>query len=38
VATDINSLALKEWEHYIRQSYDLIAAQLPLKVKKGLGL
>ncbi|MDF2436278.1 MAG: hypothetical protein K0Q95_654 [Bacteroidota bacterium] len=28
----------KEWEHYIRQSYELIKAQLPKKVLKELGL
>jgi len=38
VATDINCLTKKEWEHYIRQSYDLILAKLPFKMKKGLGL
>lgn len=38
LAMDINSLTQKEWEHYIKQSYHLIAAKLPLKVRKSLGL
>jgi predicted DNA-binding protein (MmcQ/YjbR family) len=28
----------KEWQHYIRQSYELIKAQLPKKTLKELGL
>jgi predicted DNA-binding protein (MmcQ/YjbR family) len=35
---DISSLTLKEWEFYIKQSHRLIAAKLPLKVKKSIGL
>lgn len=35
---DIDSLSRKEWEHYIRQSYDLIAAKLPKKTRKAIGL
>jgi predicted DNA-binding protein (MmcQ/YjbR family) len=31
-------LTKKEWEHYIRQSYELIKAQLPKKVLKENGL
>lgn len=38
LARDISSLSEKEWEHYIRQSYRLIADKLPGKVKKELGL
>ncbi|MGZ3929684.1 MAG: MmcQ/YjbR family DNA-binding protein, partial [Mucilaginibacter sp.] len=34
---DISSLTSKEWEYYIRQSYDLIASRLPLKVRKSIG-
>jgi predicted DNA-binding protein (MmcQ/YjbR family) len=33
-----NRLTKKEWEHYIRQSYELIKAQLSKKVLKDLGL
>jgi predicted DNA-binding protein (MmcQ/YjbR family) len=33
---DIGSLAAKDWEFYVRQSYDLIAAKLPLKVRAKL--
>jgi predicted DNA-binding protein (MmcQ/YjbR family) len=38
LARDISSLTLKEWEFYIKQSHQLIAAKLPLKVKKTIGL
>jgi len=38
LAMDINSLTHKEWEHYIRQSYDLIGAKLPKKARKAIGL
>jgi predicted DNA-binding protein (MmcQ/YjbR family) len=38
LARDISSLGQKEWEHYIQQSYRLIADKLPGKVKKELGL
>jgi predicted DNA-binding protein (MmcQ/YjbR family) len=38
LASDISSLTKKEWEHYIKQSYDLIAAKLPGKVKKSIGI
>ncbi len=38
LARDISSLAHKDWEFYIRQSYDLIAAKLPSKLKKAIGL
>jgi predicted DNA-binding protein (MmcQ/YjbR family) len=38
LARDINSLTKKEWEFYIKQSYQLIAAKLPAKVKKSIGL
>jgi predicted DNA-binding protein (MmcQ/YjbR family) len=34
---DVNRLSKKEWEHYIKQSYMLIAAKLPAKIKKTLG-
>ena len=35
---DINCLTKKEWEFYLKQSYQLIAAKLPAKVKKQMGL
>lgn len=35
---DINRISKKEWEFYLKQSYNLIAAKLPAKVRKGLGL
>ena len=38
LARDISTLSKKEWEHYIRQSYKLIASKLPLKLKKDIGL
>lgn len=39
VALDnISRLTAKEWEHYIQQSYRLISAKLPAKVKKQIGL
>src|ERR1700743_1754863 len=38
LARDISSLTKKEWEFYIKQSYQLIAAKLPAKVKKSIGL
>jgi len=37
LAKDISTLSKKEWEHYIKQSYDLIAAKLPAKVRKEIG-
>lgn len=35
---NINRLTTKEWEHYLKQSYSLIASKLPAKTKKALGL
>jgi predicted DNA-binding protein (MmcQ/YjbR family) len=35
---DAAAFKKKEWEHYIRQSYELIKAQLPKKVLKDSGL
>jgi predicted DNA-binding protein (MmcQ/YjbR family) len=35
---DINRLKKKEWESYIRQSYELVAAKLSKKIQKQLGL
>lgn len=31
-----NKLKPKEWQHYIRQSYDLIRSKLPKKIQAGL--
>jgi predicted DNA-binding protein (MmcQ/YjbR family) len=33
---DINRMSKKEWQQYLKQSYDLIFAKLPLKVRKGI--
>jgi predicted DNA-binding protein (MmcQ/YjbR family) len=35
---DISRLSYKQWEHYARQSYDLVVEKLPLKLKNSLGL
>lgn len=35
---NVNRLSKKEWEHYIRQSYELIKAGLSKKILKGSGL
>jgi predicted DNA-binding protein (MmcQ/YjbR family) len=32
-----NALRPKEWEHYIRNSYELIKAKLPKKLQKEIG-
>lgn len=32
-----SALKAKEWEHYIRQSYELIRSKLPKKLQKELG-
>lgn len=34
---DINRLTKKEWDQYIKQSYQLIVAKLSTKIKKQLG-
>jgi predicted DNA-binding protein (MmcQ/YjbR family) len=38
LAEDITILSAKEWQHYVTQSYHLVAAKLPPKVKKELNL
>lgn len=38
LAKDISTLSKKEWEHYIKQSYGLIAAKLPAKLRKEIGI
>ena len=35
---DISILSKKEWIHYLRQSYELVAGRLPAKLKKQLRL
>lgn len=35
---DANRLSKKEWEHYIKQSYELVKAGLPKKTLKEIGL
>jgi predicted DNA-binding protein (MmcQ/YjbR family) len=37
LVTDLNKLSKKEWEYYIKQSYDLVRSKLPKKVLKDLG-
>ncbi|MGX7668318.1 MmcQ/YjbR family DNA-binding protein [Flavobacterium pedocola] len=31
---DINTLSAKEWQHYVTQSYNLVKAKLPAKIRK----
>lgn len=33
-----NRFSKKEWEYYIRQSYELVKAKLPARVRRELGL
>ncbi|MBC7425528.1 MAG: MmcQ/YjbR family DNA-binding protein [Bacteroidia bacterium] len=35
---DINRISKKDWERFIKQSYDLVFERLPVKIKKFLGL
>ena len=35
---DINRLNKKEWQGYLKKSYDLIFAKLPLKVKNSIAM
>ena len=35
---DISRMNKSEWKKYARQSYDLVKAKLPAKVKKQLGI
>jgi predicted DNA-binding protein (MmcQ/YjbR family) len=35
---EVDTLSRKEWEHYIKQSYDLVKAKLPKKVARQHGL
>ena len=36
LVTKGNKLHKKEWEHYIRQSYELVKAKLPKKLQQSL--
>ena len=36
--TNKASLTKQEWEHYIRQSYDLVGSKLSKKLRKELGI
>ncbi len=38
LADSLDRLSAKQWEYYIGQSYALVAAKLPTKMKKELGL
>jgi predicted DNA-binding protein (MmcQ/YjbR family) len=35
---DINKMKRKDWEKYLKQSYNLVKDKLPAKLKKQLGL
>ena len=35
---EIDRLSSKEWEHYVKQSYELVKARLPKKVARQHGL
>lgn len=35
---DISRLSYKQWEHYARLAYELVAAKLPAKTRKQLSL
>jgi predicted DNA-binding protein (MmcQ/YjbR family) len=34
----INLFSKKEWDHYIKQAYDIVASKLPAKTQKSIGL
>ena len=36
LVTDLNQLPQKQWDHYIRQSYELVKSKLPKKILKNL--
>lgn len=38
MVNNINLLKVSEWEFFINKSYELVAAKLPLKIRKQLGL
>jgi len=35
---DLHRMSAKEWEHYISQSYKLVASKLPAKIRKEINL
>lgn len=35
---NINRMSKKEWEKYLKKAYDIVAAKLPAKIKKQLGI
>jgi predicted DNA-binding protein (MmcQ/YjbR family) len=35
---EVDTLSLKEWKHYVKQSYELVRAKLPKKVARQHGL
>ena len=35
---EVSALSRKEWEHYVKQSYELVRAKLPKKVARQHGL
>jgi len=35
---DIDRMSKKEWQHFVQQSYEMVKAKLPAKMKKELGL
>lgn len=35
---DIKRLSKKEWQNYLKSGYDLVAAKLPAKKKKQIGI
>jgi predicted DNA-binding protein (MmcQ/YjbR family) len=37
-ADDLNRLSKKEWEHYLRIAYQLVASKLPSKIKAELNI
>ena len=38
LVTDLNKLSKKEWDHYVRQSYQLVKEKLPKNTLKELKL
>ena len=35
---DINRMNKKEWQRYLKTAYEMVAAKLPAKIKKQLGI
>jgi predicted DNA-binding protein (MmcQ/YjbR family) len=35
---DISRMSKKEWGIYLKKAYDIVAAKLPVKIKKQLGM